>query len=580
VADTTKDSFNESLLHTKVVFQRGKDVLDFELNEFQDILRIQQYRSLVAQSGNLNPGSNDDGYLVVGTGEANSVTVKAGSLFCDGIPIILTEDLTYDAFTTYGGGGFIYDTVYLMVSEQETADPASIVQLGETTRRRKLFLELGHVTGVDLPPDSLQAVWEGGTRYFALARIKRVGAIADIDEDDVVDLRKRLPAFTIKRYTDQYAITPVALIDHTHDYNPPGASDAFVIRQAADADIDITGFEATAQYRRRIYINLGPGVQTLRVEDSDSLAANRILALADIVMRPNEVVDMTYDVASSRWRAVFRESELVTAADIRALDNDWTGTNAFHENFFIDGPDTTIASPVIDIGNANPGDLTRLFAPLLHVFSDELRVEHLANLKGSVTFDTAGSDVVEFKSNKVRFVHGFGLVNEEPSYVDVSGAPDPQTFVDLLSPVGGSSVSNSSAQWYPTVEGFMEVSGSSTGGTNYFRPVSFPHGATITRIRAGYSVSATGVAAAQFECRVYNKLTDAQTVVGANHVATTGSGLVTMDSGAVSFVVDSSNHHFNVWFQASGNPGAISDDKIKWIEVTYTLPGLRGGAAS
>ena len=145
MADLTKDSFSETNLFTKVLFQRGKDVVDFELNELQDNERVSRYRTNYAglQAGSaingntpLNPGSGDDGFLAVGTSLANSLTLKAGWLLCDGIPIPLWVDTVLSGFSTPGSNRT--DTVYVAVSEVEVTNPAQIPKLGETTRRRQI----------------------------------------------------------------------------------------------------------------------------------------------------------------------------------------------------------------------------------------------------------------------------------------------------------------------------------------------------------------------------------------------------------------------------------------------------------
>lgn len=204
MADIIKDSFSELNGHTKVLYQRGKVVCDFELNEMQDILRVLQYRALSdGLAYGLNPGSNDDGYKIVGTGAENSVTVKAGTLFVNGIPLRLAQDTTFSGFTTPGGSDRT-DTVYLAVTEVEVADPAMLPQLGETTRRRKLIATIGVAENTtDVPASSSAPIWQGGTHYFKLATISRTSGNAEINADDVVDERKRLPPYTMSQIVKQ-----------------------------------------------------------------------------------------------------------------------------------------------------------------------------------------------------------------------------------------------------------------------------------------------------------------------------------------------------------------------------------------
>lgn len=201
MADVVQNSYAESKLHSAVVFQRGKPLLDYELNELQDIQRV--FLARVFQDGNVYPQgqqvsvSSNDGYKIVGTGAANSVTVKAGRLYCDGIPVLKTTDSAFSTLTTNGAGNPRYDVIYLEVTEVEIADPAAIPQLGETTRRRQIQATVKVVEGVAaaspvepaLPADSASEIWEGGVHRFKLARILRPAGTSVISAGNVTDLR-------------------------------------------------------------------------------------------------------------------------------------------------------------------------------------------------------------------------------------------------------------------------------------------------------------------------------------------------------------------------------------------------------
>lgn len=202
MADVLKDSYDESRLFTRVVFQRNKDVCDFELNELQEIITVFLFRTMYNGTQNvfsgmnpLNPGSNDDGWKVVGTGASNSVTIDAGWLFCDGIPLNNAASFSQGGFTTYGGAGSRTDVVYLEVTEVEVDDPNQVPQLGDTTKRRQLQVTVGiSTTGMGgVPPNTSEEIWEGGAHYFPIASINRPTGQAIINSGDVTDLRKLLP---------------------------------------------------------------------------------------------------------------------------------------------------------------------------------------------------------------------------------------------------------------------------------------------------------------------------------------------------------------------------------------------------
>ena len=220
MADINKDSFDEDNLHMKVILQRGRVAIDFEFNEMQDILRVMLMRAMingtqsVSNADDLNPGTNDDGFLIVGSG-ASSVTVKAGYLFCDGLPIPKSADSTLSGFTVPGVDRT--DTVYLAITETEVVDPAQVPQLGETSRRRKLSYTIGiSVTGeAGVPANTPQEIWEGGIRYFKLANIARYAGVASINAGDVTDLRKLLPPSVIAEITRQLNGHVAALVAST-----------------------------------------------------------------------------------------------------------------------------------------------------------------------------------------------------------------------------------------------------------------------------------------------------------------------------------------------------------------------------
>lgn len=204
MADITQNSYAEASSFFKVLFQRGRDIRDCELNEFQDIIRVLLYRSMTngvqkTKLNTMNPGSNDDGYLVVGTGAANAVTLKAGWLHCDGIPVRLAADTTFSGFTTAGAPRT--DTVYLAITEAEVADPSAVAQLGETTKRRQIqvTVSVSETGPAGVPANTAAEIWEGGIHYFQIANIARGAGVAAIAAIDVTDTRNPLPPTYIER---------------------------------------------------------------------------------------------------------------------------------------------------------------------------------------------------------------------------------------------------------------------------------------------------------------------------------------------------------------------------------------------
>lgn len=190
MADVIKNSFAETNHHTKVIFQRGKDVLDFELNELQDCLRVFGAR-VAAMLGEGALAAND----LKCTGDnttanlAIAATSKKGYLV-DGTPIRLEANTTLAIPSTAG----TYK-VYAIITQTEIADPAAVSELGATSRRNQYSITFAHTTG-SLPADTSQELWEGGTRYRQIASVVRTGVTA-IAPADVTDKRSLLPAYFV-----------------------------------------------------------------------------------------------------------------------------------------------------------------------------------------------------------------------------------------------------------------------------------------------------------------------------------------------------------------------------------------------
>ena len=207
MADIIKNSFAEDSNHVKVLFQRGKDVCDFELNEFQDILRVLALRAIytsaqqtIALAADLNPGSSDDGFKVTAAG-LGVVNLGVGLLLADGHTVRQTDVAASYTPTAWGGGGAETQIIWLRIRETEIADPAQLPQLGETSRRVVIQWTVGTSVNAPIPASSPDELWMGGDRYFALAEINRTAVV--IAPGDITDLRHLLPASLMAMITRQ-----------------------------------------------------------------------------------------------------------------------------------------------------------------------------------------------------------------------------------------------------------------------------------------------------------------------------------------------------------------------------------------
>lgn len=210
MADITKDSFNEANDFTKVVFQRGRDLMDFELNEFQDILRVFSARlgqvgvGLWQAAASISlPYSSDNGLEVVvsPTSTPNEVQINAGTFIVDGVvqDYLLPTTLVLPA----PAGTVQYDIVYIAVAESEVADPNAVPQIGPTTVRRQLTTTVMTYRTASLPFDPSFPVnpatwlWQGQTRYYPIAVVTRPALTTVVTAADILDLRRQTPSRTL-----------------------------------------------------------------------------------------------------------------------------------------------------------------------------------------------------------------------------------------------------------------------------------------------------------------------------------------------------------------------------------------------
>jgi len=216
-ADIIKDSFSEAQQHTDVIFQKGRFVIDFELNEPQIIQKVATQRSLwgLIHHAERLSGVDDyqvlaaeDGWLVVGTAADDQVSITGGTatkpkfLFLDGMPIPIFASTTL-ACPAAPGAGSREDIVYAEIYEQEITDPNLVMKLGETTKRHRLVVQLAVSIIGSIPANGDGMIWTGAHRYYEIARITRYAGQAAINPNDVVDSRRKAPGTLLAQLTKQ-----------------------------------------------------------------------------------------------------------------------------------------------------------------------------------------------------------------------------------------------------------------------------------------------------------------------------------------------------------------------------------------
>ena len=200
MSEITQNSYNETDLNQKVVFQKGRDVCDYELNEAQDNLRVLQYR--IAQI--LGGDGVATGIRVTSLGVANQVQVGAGTFNAAGYRGSVSNTLITGLTTPASGSRT--DIVYARFRELTVDDPRPLTELGVLSQRKVLSVTFGVAQGGPLPT-STGFPWEGGDYYMGLASIARHASQPIILSSDITQTFTLLPHASLSQmavYLDGY----------------------------------------------------------------------------------------------------------------------------------------------------------------------------------------------------------------------------------------------------------------------------------------------------------------------------------------------------------------------------------------
>lgn len=99
-------------------------------------------------------------------------------------------------------------------------------------------------------------------------------------------------------------ISSGALSANQHDYAPSGLSTASRLRLDATTALGLTGIAAQPEGFRLLIHNTSAFAITLYDQHAGSMAANRLALNGDVVLAQNQSIEVEYDGATSRWRAI------------------------------------------------------------------------------------------------------------------------------------------------------------------------------------------------------------------------------------------------------------------------------------
>jgi len=215
MADVTQNTFDETKKYVKTIFQRGRNVLDSELNELQDDARVNFYREMQVVFGTDLVVKSAVSFAI--TGGTNQITIAAGIGSAYGYIISQASPINVTGLTTPGGART--DCVWLSISESEidsVADPAiATAALGETTRRSKLVIGWGVTENSLVPPANTGEPWAVGVVYIRVALLSRIASVT-IDSSMIYDRKQLFRQYIGSLSADFVPITSYLYDDVSH----------------------------------------------------------------------------------------------------------------------------------------------------------------------------------------------------------------------------------------------------------------------------------------------------------------------------------------------------------------------------
>lgn len=181
----SRDSFDKTKNYSQVIFNQNVPLLDSEANELQE---IQNYAMNQTREDLLGTSMAGDDLLVIPGPIANSITVKAGTLYHKGYQVILHSDVVVQFLSTPLAPRD--DVVFIEFNEvvrDQTYDP-NLVDPGigfPTTQRVQVSFTCRVNEGATVPNPA------AGKYFVQLATLHRQAGNSSITEPMIQDDRKR-----------------------------------------------------------------------------------------------------------------------------------------------------------------------------------------------------------------------------------------------------------------------------------------------------------------------------------------------------------------------------------------------------
>lgn len=183
-SNVSRDTFIPARGYQELIFSQNRPVLDAELNEGQDIYWS---REQVIEKSGIGNGAIGDGFLVLDSGNPNSILIYQGTYYNDGVELTLFNNVLLTGLTTPVGNRT--DLVYIEYFTEEidgTQDPNIIDPvIGiETATRKRLTINLKVAEGVPIPQPAT------GKTHVQIATLSRIAGNPNITAVMITDDRK------------------------------------------------------------------------------------------------------------------------------------------------------------------------------------------------------------------------------------------------------------------------------------------------------------------------------------------------------------------------------------------------------
>lgn len=343
MADTIKNSYSEANAFTSVIFQKGRDVMDFELNEAQrniigraaraahiadSYIGAEGLEYLYAADGAFevlpNPGTTTS-VLISGYGPDAIFALAGGMALTPG-----GVDLEVPLPGTPLDGVLMTESVFLDISEDEVADPNEV--LTNNSKRSKLvWSAVVYAAGIDPPAMDPLPIWAGGHHYYKLAEVDRLfNAGTEVTTVTIRDFRRALPQRALRQLLESDGLDLVSVV--TSDVHTPTESG----RESVEMQLNVATHQATptagrlkvtsGTSRTRIILDVAQtsdATEEVRVYGATIKDLNAALKFADVnATTPVALSDAT-DLAGKylyEWAAGDAPMSIIRALNNRAGD--------------------------------------------------------------------------------------------------------------------------------------------------------------------------------------------------------------------------------------------------------------------